>query len=199
VFLYLGSEPWQAFLLPGRCMATENVVVLGTVETPIGAFGAVVSPQGLGCLTFPTDPLAECEAWIRRWMPEARVSDDPKRVAPLAEQLAAYFEGGLREFTVPLDLRGSPFQVRVWRAVHRIPYGEVRSYAAVAAAIGSPRAVRAVGAANGTNPVPIVVPCHRVVGSNGALTGYGGGLDLKGQLLHLESAGSGGPPARFGR
>jgi O-6-methylguanine DNA methyltransferase len=167
-------------------MDMENVVVLGTVDTPIGAFGAVVSPKGLGCLTFPSDPLAECEAWIRRWMPKARVSDDPERLASLAEQLAAYFAGGLREFTTPLDLRGTPFQVKVWQAAHRIPYGEVRSYAAVAAAIGSPRAVRAVGAANGTNPVPIIVPCHRVIGSNGSLTGYGGGIELKRRLLELE-------------
>jgi O-6-methylguanine DNA methyltransferase len=167
-------------------MHTENVVVLGSVDTPIGTFGAVVSPAGLGCLTFPSEPLAECQAWIRRWMPEARGSDDRKRLAPLAEQLAAYFEGGLREFTIPLDLRGTPFQVKVWQAVHQIPYGEVRSYAAVAAAISSPRAVRAVGAANGTNPVPIIVPCHRVIGSDGRLTGYGGGIELKQRLLELE-------------
>ena len=112
---------------------------------------------------------------------------DSKRLVDLAEQLSASFERALREFTLPLDLRGTPFQLQVWRALLDIRYGEVRSYATVAAAIGRPRAVRAVGAANGANPIPIIVPCHRVIGSHGALTGYGGGLGLKEQLLRLES------------
>jgi O-6-methylguanine DNA methyltransferase len=100
--------------------------------------------------------------------------------------LRAYLEGRLTGFTVSVDLRGTPFQTRVWRALGEIPYGRTRSYAEVAAAIGRPRAVRAVGAANGANPVPIVVPCHRVIGAGGGLTGYGGGLAMKRWLLVLE-------------
>jgi methylated-DNA-[protein]-cysteine S-methyltransferase len=109
-----------------------------------------------------------------------RVLDDAVR------QLRAYFAGALRQFTIPLDPQGTEFQKRVWRQLETIPFGEVRSYAQVAQSIGAPRAVRAVGAANGANPLPIVVPCHRVIGSGGKLVGYGGGLPLKKLLLDLE-------------
>ncbi len=105
-----------------------------------------------------------------------------------ARQLRAYFAGELREFDLPLDLHGTDFQLRVWRELQRIPYGETRSYSQIAAAIGAPQAVRAVGAANGANPIPIVVPCHRVIGAGGKLVGYGGGLPLKQRLLALEGA-----------
>jgi methylated-DNA-[protein]-cysteine S-methyltransferase len=113
-----------------------------------------------------------------------------------ARQLRAYFDGALRAFTLPLDPQGSGFQKRVWRELETIPFGEIRSYSQVAAAIGAPRAVRAVGAANGANPIPIVIPCHRVIGSNGKLVGYGGGLPLKRRLLDLEGA---MPVASIGR
>jgi methylated-DNA-[protein]-cysteine S-methyltransferase len=103
-------------------------------------------------------------------------------------QLIAYFAGELRVFDLPLDMQGTAFQKRVWDALLRIPYGETRSYMQVALAVGAANAVRAVGAANGANPVPIVVPCHRVIGTNGKLTGYGGGLPLKKRLLELEGS-----------
>ena len=105
-----------------------------------------------------------------------------------AEELRAYFAGGLRTFSVPLDMEGTEFQLRVWNHLTKIPYGETRSYSQVAEAIGRTKAVRAVGAANGSNPVAIIVPCHRVIGSNGKLTGYGGGLPMKKRLLELEGA-----------
>jgi methylated-DNA-[protein]-cysteine S-methyltransferase len=108
-----------------------------------------------------------------------------------ADQLDAYFAGTLTCFTVPLSPRGSGFQQRVWAALQQIPYGETETYGELAARIGSPGAARAVGLANGKNPIGIVIPCHRVVGSNGNLTGYGGGLDRKKQLLDLELAVSG--------
>jgi methylated-DNA-[protein]-cysteine S-methyltransferase len=92
-------------------------------------------------------------------------------------------------FALPLDPQGTEFQKRVWRQLETIPYGEIRSYSQIAAAIDAPKAVRAVGAANGSNPIPIVIPCHRVIGANGKLVGYGGGLPLKRRLLDLESAG----------
>lgn len=103
-------------------------------------------------------------------------------------QLEAYFAGTLKVFDLPLDLQGTPFQVRVWRELERIPYGETRSYMQIASALGAEKAVRAVGAANGANPIPIVVPCHRVIGAGGKLVGYGGGLPLKKRLLTLEGA-----------
>ena len=101
-------------------------------------------------------------------------------------QLRAYFDRQLREFQLPLDPQGTEFQKRVWRQLTAIPYGETRSYSQIAEAIGAPRAVRAVGAANGANPIAIVVPCHRVIGLSGKLVGYGGGLRLKQRLLELE-------------
>jgi methylated-DNA-[protein]-cysteine S-methyltransferase len=117
-------------------------------------------------------------------------SGEPASGNPLldaaARQLRAYFAGDLRVFDIPLDPLGTQFQKRVWHELITIPFGEIRSYSQVAQAIGAPRAVRAVGAANGANPLPIVVPCHRVIGSSGKLVGYGGGLPLKQRLLGLE-------------
>jgi methylated-DNA-[protein]-cysteine S-methyltransferase len=101
-------------------------------------------------------------------------------------QLRLYFAGSLQTFDLPLDLIGTDFQKRVWGALVTIPYGETRSYTEIAAQIGAPRAVRAVGAANGRNPIPIIVPCHRVIGASGNLVGFGGGLEWKRKLLDLE-------------
>ena len=105
-----------------------------------------------------------------------------------AAQLRDYFSGRRRSFDLPLDPQGTEFQRRVWKALSEIPYGETRSYRDIAAAVGLPRAVRAVGAANGRNPLPVVVPCHRVIGVDGKLVGYAGGLRLKKLLLELEAS-----------
>jgi methylated-DNA-[protein]-cysteine S-methyltransferase len=110
----------------------------------------------------------------------------PQAFAPVAEQLDAYFAGTLTEFDVPLRLDGTPFQRRVWDVLRSIPYGHTVSYGEIATELGRPSASRAVGAANGSNPIGIVVPCHRVIGSDGKLTGYGGGLPRKQALLDLE-------------
>jgi len=119
----------------------------------------------------PTDP-----AWVA----------DAAPFADATKQLDAYFDGTLTDFAVPLRAVGTEFQRRVWSALTEIPYGETRSYREIAEHIGSPKAVRAVGLANGRNPISIIVPCHRVIGANGSLTGYGGGLDNKRILLDLE-------------
>ncbi|OBG66590.1 MULTISPECIES: methylated-DNA--[protein]-cysteine S-methyltransferase [unclassified Mycobacterium] len=111
---------------------------------------------------------------------------NPAAFCEAAEQLDAYFAGELTEFDFEFELRGSDFQRRVWEALLTIPYGETRSYGKIAAQIGAPGSARAVGLANGHNPIAIVVPCHRVIGANGSLTGYGGGLDRKQKLLALE-------------
>lgn len=103
-----------------------------------------------------------------------------------AQQLAEYFSGRRRDFSLPLAAAGTPFQQQVWSALREIPFGELRSYRDIASVIGNNKAVRAVGAANGRNPIPIVVPCHRVIGSNGSLTGFAGGLPAKRVLLELE-------------
>lgn len=114
------------------------------------------------------------------WLPDDSAFGD------VVDQLEAYFAGSLTEFGVDLDMRGTEFQRRVWAALQTIPYGETRTYGQIADQIGSPGASRAVGLANGRNPIGIIVPCHRVIGSTGGLTGYGGGLDRKRMLLALE-------------
>lgn len=115
------------------------------------------------------------------------VRDDGTLFDEATRQLAAYFEGELKEFDLPLRLDGTPFQRGVWEQLGQIPYGETRSYGELAEALGNLGASRAVGLANGKNPIGIIVPCHRVVGANGSLTGYGGGLDRKQRLLDFES------------
>ena len=116
-----------------------------------------------------------------RWTP-----GDPGAFAGVVEQLDAYFAGSLTDFDVDVDVAGTPFQRRVWTALQTIPYGQTRSYGQIAEQIGSPGASRAVGLANGRNPVSIIVPCHRVIGAGGAVSGYAGGVDRKTTLLALE-------------
>jgi methylated-DNA-[protein]-cysteine S-methyltransferase len=118
--------------------------------------------------------------------PDPSWIEAPHAFRDVAAQLHAYFAGRLRAFDVPVEPGGTPFQSRVWRALQDIPYGETESYGALARRIGDPKAVRAVGLANGANPISIIIPCHRVIGSNGSLTGYGGGLPTKRALLSLE-------------
>ena len=130
-----------------------------------------------GIRTIEFEPFAESGA-----APTAR---NPLLIEAVC-QMRAYFAGQLRRFELPLDLAGTEFQKRVWLELTRIPYGETRTHQEMASAIGAPKAVRAVGAANGANPVVIVVPCHRVIGSSGKLVGFGGGLPLKRRLLSLE-------------
>jgi methylated-DNA-[protein]-cysteine S-methyltransferase len=145
------------------------------LDTPIGALTLVVNEEGaLVRCTFAED------AW-----PQDATRDDA-RCAAVATQLTEYFAGTRREFDIPLALEGTEFQRAVWTALLDIPYGTTTTYGELARRIGRPSAVRAVGAANGANPIPVIVPCHRVIGSNGTLTGYGGGLPRKQQLLALE-------------
>ena len=114
------------------------------------------------------------------------LAQDPSLLEPVRQQLAAYFRKELRVFDLPLNLRGTPFQLKVWAQLQRIPYGTTISYGELARRLGDLKLARAVGAANGANPISIVVPCHRVIGANGSLVGFGGGLDTKRALLELE-------------
>jgi methylated-DNA-[protein]-cysteine S-methyltransferase len=152
-------------------------------DSPLGALLLVGDSAGMSGLYLPTGkhPVTPAADWTRddRTLPAAR------------EQLGEYFAGGRREFELRLNPRGSAFQRRVWAALTEIPYGETTSYGKLAASIGVPDGARAVGLANGQNPISIIVPCHRVIGANGSLTGYGGGLPAKQWLLSHEAAHSG--------
>jgi methylated-DNA-[protein]-cysteine S-methyltransferase len=148
------------------------------IDSPIGTLTLVATEGGLSGL-FMTDQ--------RRYPPTEKLGRRGSRVfLAVIDQLGAYFAGELTTFDLPLADVGTPFQRSVWAALRRIPYGETRSYGQLAQALGRPEAARAVGAANGANPLGIIVPCHRVLGANGSLTGYGGGLERKRFLLELE-------------
>ena len=149
------------------------------LETPIGELLLAGDADGLSMIGFPKGSM--------RREPEPDWIFNEKPLSKARQQLREYFSGERRAFDLPLKLSGTEFQVAVLRALLEIPYGETVSYGEIAKRIGRPRAVRAVGAANGRNPLPIVVPCHRVIGSTGDLTGFGGGLDTKEALLRLEA------------
>lgn len=152
---------------------------LGPVQAAFDADGAVIY------LGFPEHEFrAPLLAKLARLGPSAR--PDPGAVSRLREQLEAYGSGSRKTFDIPFLLHGSPFEQRVWMALQRIPFGETRSYGQLARELGDPNLSRAVGRANGANPVSILVPCHRVIGANGTLTGYAGGLAMKERLLRLE-------------
>lgn len=142
--------------------------------------------RGLAYLALPHASGRGLAGWQQRFAPGARLCESRAANRTAIEQTLAFLDGERSEFELPLDLRGTDFQLKVYAALCEIPYGQTRSYAEIAARIGRPRAVRAVGTANGANPIPLVVPCHRVINAGGGLGGYGGGLDLKRRLLAME-------------
>jgi methylated-DNA-[protein]-cysteine S-methyltransferase len=150
-----------------------------TMKSPIGPLILAGDEAGLRLVHFATgrQPQAPQPGWL----------EDKASFKEVIRQLQAYFEGKLKDFDLPLALAGTEFQLLVWRNLQKIPYGETVSYGQLATKIGNPTAARAVGLANGSNPIPIIIPCHRVIGSNGDLTGFGGGLPVKKKLLALES------------
>lgn len=154
------------------------MIVFRTVDSPVGPLTLAGRNGRLGHLRM-VDQTYEPDR--RGWQPDADAFPDA------VDQLVAYFAGDLTTFDLDLELGGTPFQRRVWEALCTIPYGQTRSYGEIAAQIGSTGAFRAVGMANGRNPIGIIVPCHRVIGASGGLTGYGGGLDRKRALLDLET------------
>ena len=160
---------------------TENLkaVYYTTYESPVGPLLLAGDTQALRAVSFDSSKHATS--------PQPGWKQNRVAFAEVIRQLQAYFRGELKEFDLPLAMEGTDFQLRVWNALRAIPYGETISYAQLADRIGNPKAVRAVGLANGSNPIPIIVPCHRVIGSDGSLTGFGGGLATKKMLLELES------------
>lgn len=164
---------------------TRQRYVSRTVDSPVGPLTLIASDAGLAGVLWPKDRPGRVRL-------EALADDQAHPVLnEAARQLEEYFSGRRKAFALKLDMAGTDFQRRVWNALLTIPFGETRSYRQIAEQIGSPGAVRAVGAANGRNPVSIVAPCHRVIGSTGALTGFAGGLEAKARLLTLEGVKTG--------
>ena len=158
------------------------------VPTSLGEMLAICSATGLYLLEFVGQARLDSEIrQIAQAKRAAIVFQPHDLLKEVAEQVQSYFSGSLKNFSVPLDFVGTDFQQRVWRILQTIPYGKILSYAEQAAKLGNPKAVRAVAAANGRNKISIIIPCHRVIGSNGTLTGYAGGLSRKQFLLDLES------------
>jgi methylated-DNA-[protein]-cysteine S-methyltransferase len=161
---------------------TGKRFVYKLMRSPVGTLKLVATDDGLAGILWGRDRPSPVRL-------NSEVEDNGHPVLVETErQLAEYFAGRRKEFSLKLDVEGTAFQRKVWNALLTIPFGETRSYAQIARQIGNPDAVRAVGAANGRNPVSIVTPCHRVIGSTGKLTGFGGGLDAKARLLALEGA-----------
>jgi methylated-DNA-[protein]-cysteine S-methyltransferase len=154
------------------------------IDTPVGKLKLVASDKGLVAILWEKDKPRRVP------LSELAENDQHPVLVETERQLGEYFTGKRKTFSVALDMRGTPFQKNVWEALLAIPFGETRTYGQFAKQLGNPRAMRAVGAANGRNPVSIIVPCHRVIGSSGKLTGFAGGLETKAQLLNLEKNGA---------
>jgi methylated-DNA-[protein]-cysteine S-methyltransferase len=155
-----------------------DAVYYDVMPSPVGPLRLVCDERGLRRICFARDRHPRAE--------DLQGTHAPARLAFARRQLEEYFAGERRSFELPLRPQGTPFQLEVWEGLRTIPWGRTWSYAELAQAIGKPKAMRAVGAANGRNPLPIVVPCHRVIGADGSLTGFGGGIEIKARLLALE-------------
>jgi O-6-methylguanine DNA methyltransferase len=171
----------------------DSMIAYNRIKTQLGEILAASSDKGLCWLSLSAGGEEDFLGWIKKHFADCRIIQRDNQIIQDTEmQIKEYLAGARKEFSLPLDLRGTVFQRRVWHALLQIPYGTTVSYKDIAVAIDNPRAVRAVGQANNKNPVSIVVPCHRVIGSDGSLVGYGGGLEVKKALLKLEGS-------RYGR
>ncbi|WP_339278671.1 methylated-DNA--[protein]-cysteine S-methyltransferase [Paenibacillus sp. FSL W8-1187] len=168
--------------------AEENRLYWSVLEKDGWRLHAAADADGFAFCGSQDAPFEELAEWAAARRPGAALERSDRVLQPYLDELAALLSGASREFRLPLSLGGTAFQRTVWDELRRIPYGETRTYAQIAEAIGRPSAARAVGAAIGANPVLMSVPCHRVVGSGGTLTGYRGGLEMKRRLLELESS-----------
>ncbi len=163
-----------------------RTIYTASFDSSIGRLTVASSGEGLAYVALPRANGRGLMGWHKRHCPDSilREGFEPNRTA--IAQISEFLEAKREEFALPLDLRGTPFQLAVYEEVAAIPYGESRSYRDIAERVDRPAAVRAVGAANGANPIPLVIPCHRVVASSGGLQGYAGGLELKAKLLAME-------------
>ena len=162
------------------------------IKSPAGFMFIAVSKKGLCKISISgkTDKKEEFFCWLKKFYPKAELEKVEEEDLPAIKEIREYFKGELKSFTTPLDLKGTEFQLKVWNALQKIPYGEKRTYKEVAEITGNPKASRAVGGANRRNPVPLIIPCHRVIGADGTMKGYGGKecIPVKEFLLKLEGA-----------
>lgn len=168
--------------------STTTPLYYDEIQAPTGMITVTTSSAGLCRLDFKSyaDNKDKMMIWAKRWYGEHEYMYAPDHLQPVVQQLEEYFAGKRQMFDISFDLQGTDFQRLVWQGLQTIPYGEVVSYKWIAEQIGHPTAVRAVGGANNRNPVPLLIPCHRVIGMNGQMVGYGSGLPLKEWLLQLE-------------
>ena len=165
---------------------TKPDIYWSSIDHDEWSFIIAATSRGLCYVGSQDKPLEELIDWAKRRCPESQLIQDDVKLHPYITQFIEFFKGVRTDFTTPFDLHGTPFQLAVWHALCSIPYGQTRSYAELAQDIQKPTSTRAVGAAIGANPILITVPCHRVIGKNGSLTGYRGGLQMKSRLLDLE-------------
>jgi O-6-methylguanine DNA methyltransferase len=163
-----------------------KILSVASMESPVGGLTLVGSELGLFHVFLPCGGRGITTSLLRKVIPGVQFIRDDAALAEPLRQIREYFEGRRKEFSVELDIQGTAFQMKVWKALALVRYGETESYAAIGRRIGRPAAARAVGAACGANPVPIIVPCHRIVGKDGSLTGFAGGMRMKKKLLELE-------------
>jgi len=171
-----------------------NTIRCRLISTPIGTMLAGASDRAIGWLEFVEDGEADVSrARMEKKFRQQAVDGTSALLNTLEQELARYFRGALKRWSLPMDRRGTEFQQRVWSALEEIPFGETRSYADIARAVGRPKAVRAIGRANGSNGIYLLVPCHRVIASDGSISGYGGAVWRKEWLLDMEKRAAGKP------
>lgn len=165
----------------------KQIVYYGKIKNGNDTIYIAITEKGLCFIGSPNGGISELEAWIAEKRPDVTLIENEEKISRYGNQLLDYLHGNRRSFDLPIDLKGTPFQESIWHELQNIPYGKTTTYSDVANRIGKPKAVRAVGAAIGANPVLMVVPCHRVVAKNGNLTGFRGGMAMKEKLLMLEN------------
>ena len=165
-----------------------DVLYVDTLTYAQGKLYVIASEEGLVYIGTPNAPFDEVEKWAQKPFKGYRFEENKEKLKPYVKQLTAYFNRELTEFDLPIHVKGTSFQLAVWEALKELPYGTTTTYSAIAERIGKPKAVRAVGSAIGANPILAIIPCHRVIGKNGKLTGFRSGLTMKEFLLDIEKA-----------
>mgnify|MGYP001185065559 CR=1 FL=1 len=169
-----------------RVLIKESAIFWGYFSYRDWEMHLAASPKGLCYVLWSNKPFRVLEIWVNKYFPQADLICNQDKLKPYIIQLEKYLKGWRHAFDIPLDLQGTCFQISVWKTLLNIPYGTTKTYSQIAREINNPKAVRAVGKAIGANPVSIVVPCHRVIGKDGTLTGFAGGIEIKEKLLRIE-------------